>query len=382
MPDTPKTTLSSGNDDDLHSGFYRGDGHEILSDPNSMGSVSYSDVLFGTWSWQELEAAILGGAGTLPGQMVRASNEFNSSAANSVSDPATLERAAQSFQLVLRTLLTVNENMTSQVNALVGEGGPWKGPAATAYANFMSAFGKEITAISDAMAGGGGVALPQSVSDNTHSLSNAIMLATAIDRFYGQQIADTVNSVSNARMAVGAWNTLHLVLDAYYKKVETAMKNDLVQLLQNLAGHYMVTVNKAVTPSELANPFGTDAGQGLQTGTGAGLGNIPTGDAGGGLGGAGSVGDGTGASGTAPISAGPDVSSSGLGGGGLGGGAGGAGLDTGGLGGAGAGGGSAGLNAVVPDASSSGLGGGGLGGGAGGAGLDTGGLGGAGAGGG
>lgn len=257
MPDTTNITLSSGNKGDLHSGFYRGDGHEILSDPNTMGSVAYSDVLFSSWSWQELEAAILGGAGTLPGQMVAASNEFNRNAATSVSDPATLERAAQSFQLVLRTLLTVNQNMASQVNALAGEGGAWKGPAATAYANFMNSFGKEITAISDAMAGGGGVALPQSVADNSHSLGLAIMLATAIDRFYGQQIADTVNSVSDAQMTVGAWNTTQLVLDAYYKKVEEAMKNDLVQLLQNLAGHYMVTVSGAVTPPELANPFGT-----------------------------------------------------------------------------------------------------------------------------
>ncbi|MFD7001001.1 WXG100 family type VII secretion target, partial [Streptomyces mirabilis] len=335
MPDTTNPTLSSGSKGDLHSGFYRGDGHEILSDPNAMGSVAYSDVLFSGWSWQELEAAILGGAGTLPGQMVGASDEFNRNAATSVSDPATLERAAQSFQLVLRTLVTVNENMASQVNALVGEGGSWKGPAATAYANFMSSFGKEITAISDAMGGGGGVALPQSVADNTHSLGNAIMLATAIDRFYGQQIADTVNSVSNARMTVGAWNTMHLVLDAYYKKVEEAMKNDLVQLLQNLAGHYMVTVSGAVTPPELTNPFGADTGQGVP-GVDAGLGGIPAGDAGGSLAGPGAGGaGGADALGASPGLAGPDVSSSGLGGGGLGGGAGGAGLDAGGAGGAG-----------------------------------------------
>ena len=64
-------------------------------------------------------------------------NSGNQDHAQAVSDPASLQAAADAFYTVQQTLSDIAKSLSDQANALAGPNGPWTGDAADSFIDMM-----------------------------------------------------------------------------------------------------------------------------------------------------------------------------------------------------------------------------------------------------
>jgi uncharacterized protein YukE len=197
------------------------------------GSTDYQD-----WTWKQIKKAVTG---------MDPDHPENNSAASQLSNPQTLQDAADTFWYVEQVLQQVAQNLGDQTQALSGENGPWKGEAAQAFNSAMTSLTKQVTDMANALSGGitGDYNIPQQLANNAQHLREAISKLQDIDAWYAQQALkiDPSLTMSNGQVEV------HKL-----PQVVNMMTNDMRQVLTTLAGHYKVTQDSVAQPNMPKDP--------------------------------------------------------------------------------------------------------------------------------
>ncbi|MHA6757434.1 WXG100 family type VII secretion target [Streptacidiphilus sp. PAMC 29251] len=225
-----------GDTDYNGNGFNQGGDGAIFGDPGSdPGSVSDYD----TWDWKQIEAAI-------SGMSAGVDDSDNQSHALAVSDPNSLNKAANAFYAVQVTLSEIAESLDAQAKALAGPDGPWKGDAADSFINMMTTFSRQVKATADVLSGGatGTHSIPQQLADNAVNLLNAKNKIVEIDNWYANQaIQMGVHPMSNGLIPI-----------SQKPQLVQMMTSDMRGVLKSLAGEYQVTIDSVRSPQPITSP--------------------------------------------------------------------------------------------------------------------------------
>ena len=220
-------------------GFDQGGDGAVFGDPGSdPGSVSDYD----TWDWKQIEAAI-------NGMSAGVDNSDNSSHAASVSDPGSLQTAANAFYTVQMTLSGIAQSLSDQANALAGPNGPWTGDAADSFIDMINTFSKQVAATANVLSGGatGTHSVPQQLADNAVNLQNAQNKISEIDTWYANQaIQMGVTPMSNGLIPI-----------SQKPQLVQMMTSDMRAVLKSLAGEYQVTIDAVRSPQPITSPGDT-----------------------------------------------------------------------------------------------------------------------------
>ncbi|MEU3698354.1 WXG100 family type VII secretion target, partial [Streptomyces griseoviridis] len=251
---------------DYNQGGFRQDDSGIYGDPTVQGSTADYD----SWDWKQIMAAITGGSNLTPG----AGGENR---ASGVAAPQTLMTAANDFQYVQQVLTMVAQSLDAQAKALAGgNGAPWQGAAADAFADTMATFSKQVASTAEALAGG---TTGSSVAQNLVWSANALTVAQsnihAIDTWYaGQAMKVGVKPMANGLIPV-----------SQRPDIVEMMTNDMRAELKKLASNYAQVSQSLgqVQPKPVVSPV-RDPGSANGNG-GTGGGNGGTGGGSGGTGG-------------------------------------------------------------------------------------------------
>ena len=217
-------------------GFNQGGDGAVFGDPGSdPGSVSDYD----TWDWKQIMAAI-------NGMSAGVDNSDNTSHAQSVSDPTSLQTAADAFYSVQQTLAQIAQSLSDQANALAGPNGPWTGDAADSFIDMMNTFSKQVNATANVLSGGatGTDSVPQQLADNSVNLLNAQNKIVEIDNWYANQAIEMgVQPMSNGLIPI-----------SQKPQLVDMMTSDMRAVLKSLAGEYQVTIDTVRSPDPITSP--------------------------------------------------------------------------------------------------------------------------------
>ncbi|MGW2248744.1 hypothetical protein ACWCXH_00865 [Kitasatospora sp. NPDC001660] len=215
-------------------GFNQGNDGAVYGNPGSdPGSVGDYD----TWDWKQIEAAINGMA---------AGTGDDTGHGKAVSDPQSLQNAADTFYQVQLVLAGVAKSLVDQGKALAGEHGPWKGAAADSFMTMLTTFSKQVQATADVLSGGstGTYAVPQQLADNAANLANAQNLISQIDTWYANQaIAQGVHAMDNGLIPI-----------SQKPELVKMMTDDMRKVLKSLASEYQVTIDSVHAPGPITPP--------------------------------------------------------------------------------------------------------------------------------
>ncbi|HEY6494972.1 MAG TPA: hypothetical protein VIZ43_16985 [Trebonia sp.] len=207
------------------------------------GTAPSSHPDYSTWTWKQIEAAIVGGSQIPP-------DGGGSATAKSYADPNTLYQAADGFNFVMHTLLVVSQSILDQAFALAsGNTPPWKGQAADAFYDTMTVFSQQVSANANVLQGttSSGGSVPQQIADQGYNLAVAQAKIEAIDSWYATQAAKTLKAESNGLIPVSD-------IQGLPEKITETM----LPVLQGLVAEYEVTIN-AISP---VSPSFTNLGNG------------------------------------------------------------------------------------------------------------------------
>ncbi|MBC3841046.1 hypothetical protein GXW82_14425 [Streptacidiphilus sp. 4-A2] len=221
-------------------GFTQGGDGTVFGDPSSdPGSIQD----YNTWDWKQIEAAI-------NGMSAGVDNSANQEEAQSVSDPQSLQNAADIFYQVQVALSGVAQALTDQAKALAGDNGPWSGDAADSFLTMVDTFSKQITATADVLSGGtsGADSIPQQLANNAVNLQNAQQKISEIDTYYANEaVKSGVTPMSNGLIPISQRPQL----------VEW-MDEDMRAVLKSLASEYQVTIDSVRSPGAINSPLGNN----------------------------------------------------------------------------------------------------------------------------
>ncbi|QMU77119.1 WXG100 family type VII secretion target [Streptacidiphilus sp. PB12-B1b] len=219
-----------------NNGFNQGDDGAVFGDPGSdPGSVSD----YNTWDWKQIMAAI-------NGMSAGVDNSDNDTHALSVSDPSTLQTAADAFYTVQLTLSQIAQSLQDQANALAGPHGPWTGDAADSFIDMMTTFSKQVSATANVLSGGatGTDSVPQQLADNSVNLRTAQNKLVEIDNWYANQAIEMgVQPMSNGLIPI-----------SQKPQLVEMMTSDMRAVLKSLAGEYQVTIDTVRSPQPINSP--------------------------------------------------------------------------------------------------------------------------------
>ncbi|MER7752796.1 WXG100 family type VII secretion target [Kitasatospora sp. NPDC097643] len=273
-------------------GFHQGDDGAVFGNPDPSATGSRGD--YEVWDWKQIMAAINGMSSGV-------GNEANRSHARAISDPQSLQDAANTFYRVQKALEAVGKSLVDQAKALAGDDGPWRGAAADSFLDTMTTFSRQVLANAKVLSGGstGMHSVPHQLANNAVTLRNAQLKIVEIDTWY----ANRAQALGITPMSNG------LIPISLRPELVHAMSEDMRVVLKTLASHYQFTSDAIVSPQPVPSPVdGPGTGDGPNTADlpGGGPGPLPDpagiggglpggGDladlAGGGLGGAGGLGD-------------------------------------------------------------------------------------------
>ncbi|MFE3885225.1 hypothetical protein ACFXPQ_20350 [Streptomyces lydicus] len=221
------------------------------SSSKSSGSSDSANGDYSKYTWKQVMEAVTGSKPDDPG--VNGSD---------TSDPQSLQNAADTFWYAGQVLKEADENLSHQINALVGENGSWKGPAAQSFYKLMQNVSQQVSNLTDVLTGGitGDYNVPQQLANNAQHLREAIAKLHDIDVWYANQAIEYYNEhpgefkddivMDDGRIAVSQVKSIPPLLDS-----------DMRQVLIALAAHYKVT-GDSVPHATFSSPI-TGGGRGL-----------------------------------------------------------------------------------------------------------------------
>ncbi|MFJ9907452.1 hypothetical protein ACIRVK_31965 [Streptomyces sp. NPDC101152] len=209
-----------------------------MADSSTNGSGGGGSTDYQDWTWKQIKKAVTGKDPDQPA---------DDASASQLSNPQSLQDAADTFWYVEQVLQQVAQNLDGQTQALSGPNGPWQGEAAQAFNAAMTSLSKQVTDMANTLSGGitGDNNVPQQLANNAQHLREAISKLDDIDVWYANQALkiDPSLKMSNGRVEV------HKL-----PQVVNMMTNDMRQVLTTLAGHYKVTQDSVAQPNMPKNP--------------------------------------------------------------------------------------------------------------------------------
>ncbi|MFI9274618.1 WXG100 family type VII secretion target, partial [Kitasatospora sp. NPDC052896] len=222
----------------------------VVTDPDGTlhgnpDSGSFHIYDYDSWDWKHIELAILGLANGVD-------DARNEDMAKAVSDPQSLQDAADAFYQVQQVFTGVSQALADQGNALAGKDGVWKGDAADSFLDMIKLFSKQVVAVADVISGHGtsSDSVPQQLADNAVNLTNARNKISEIDNWYANQAqAMGIQPMSNGLYPISKSPQL----------VEW-ISRDMRAVLKSLANDYQVTVDSITSPPPVTSPLGGGGG--------------------------------------------------------------------------------------------------------------------------
>jgi len=214
--------------------FSQGNDGSLYGNPDTPGTASD----YSTWTWKQIEAAIDGGSMLLSGDQ---------SQAQGVSNPQTLWQAADIFNNVMILLQNIGQDLQASSQQFAGgDGSPWQGDAANAFATMMTGFSQEVLAAGNVLAGGssGLDSIPAQLITNGNALSTAQTEIEDLDTYYAEAaVAQGAPIMGNGLVEISAKPVL-----------VNEMTTQMLTVLDQLAHNYQVTVDSIISPNALNNP--------------------------------------------------------------------------------------------------------------------------------
>jgi len=230
--------MASSTDNTDGGQFDDGNDGSLYGNPTGNGSVED----YSTYTWQQIEAAILGGS------MLATTDD--QSQARSTADPSTLWTAAETFNDVMSLLSDIAQGLQTNATSLAGPDSVWQGDAANSFSTMITSFSGQVLAAANVLAGGpsGLDSIPEQLNQNGNALSVAQSDIEDIDTYYAQAaINEGAPIMSNGLVQISAKPVL----------VEE-MLHQMQQVFQSLYTNYQFTVDSIVAPSSVNNPLGDD----------------------------------------------------------------------------------------------------------------------------
>ncbi|MFJ9409138.1 hypothetical protein [Streptomyces sp. NPDC101393] len=189
-----------------------------------------------------------------------------------ISDPQTLQDAADSLWYVEQVIKDSAESLTQQTNQLVGENGSWKGPAAQSFHQVMSKLSEQVHDLGQTLSGGatGNYNVPQQLANNAQHLVDAGRILIDMDNFYAQEAINWY--AANRKITDEAdiiMDDTGQVAISKAPPVVDRMTSSMQGVITSLGTHYQLTANNIPKPNTVNNPGGSGSG-GPNTGPGAG----------------------------------------------------------------------------------------------------------------
>ncbi|MGW6449964.1 hypothetical protein [Lentzea sp. NPDC055074] len=221
------------------------EGALIALDDGSYGQKSDYD----TWDWKAIKSAIANLAAATEGTTVDKSER--------VSDPESLWDAAETFRKIKEVLIVVGDSVAEQAEAVGGEDGPWKGPAAAAVVGTMKQFAKSFYVHADQIDGGPArlTPTPEQLYSAGNYLQWAINAVNEIDYHYANEVIRIANEYNDR-----VWSQTMTFPDTQpvipyidpvlpngmievskFPKVVEAMTEDMRKVLKTVASEYETT---------------------------------------------------------------------------------------------------------------------------------------------
>ncbi|MER7016261.1 WXG100 family type VII secretion target, partial [Saccharopolyspora sp. NPDC000359] len=197
---------------------------------------------FYSWDWKTIKAAITGGAAVAGDQDARLLDLI---------DPQTLRVASTYFDHAEKTMENVATSLRQHAEALAGEDGAWKGPAAKQFLAKMQTFAQHLEANAEVLRGQDGTGDNSNVRiklyDNGNWLAWAQNAVNTIDHHYA--------AVARARGVGKTEDDLVTVSEdpEVVEAMTTAMRNVLIQLSGNYGWHVPDPGSVNVTPVDGGN---------------------------------------------------------------------------------------------------------------------------------
>ncbi|MFG2828504.1 hypothetical protein ACGFWI_13765 [Streptomyces sp. NPDC048434] len=235
--------MADGNEQtysDNNAGGFKTDSSGTWADAGGDTTGDYSN-----WDWRKIMSAIHGGA-------AYSEDAANADRAQRTSDPQTIQTAADSLYYTQRVLQEVAKAVSEQTEALTGEHGPWQGQAARALNSAMTKVARHTEEMANVISGGvtGDNSVPQQLADNAQHLREAIAKVNDIDVWYANQATQLRPDL---RMDNG------LVMVSKNQQIVKMMSDDMRQVLQALAKHYVITKDSVSQPGSPSDPNSTGA---------------------------------------------------------------------------------------------------------------------------
>ena len=227
--------MADGTTDPTDGGqFTQGNDGSLYGNPDTPGTAGD----YSSWTWKQIEAAIDGGSMLLSGDRSQAQN---------VSSPQTLWQAGDIFNNVMVVLQNVGQGLQASAKQFAGgDGSPWQGDAANAFATMMTGFSNEVLAAGNVLGGGssGLDSVPAQLITNGNALSTAQTEIEDLDTYYAEAaVAEGAPIMGNGLVEISAKPVLVAEMTAQMQTV-----------LTQLAHNYQVTVDSIISPNALNNP--------------------------------------------------------------------------------------------------------------------------------
>ncbi|MCZ1007831.1 hypothetical protein O1L68_14965 [Streptomyces lydicus] len=179
----------------------------------------------------------------------------NDGSAKFIADPQSIQDAADTFWYAEQVIQRAADSISEQAQALAGENGPWKGPAAQALNRVMGTLSKQVKDLGDTLSGGitGDYNIPQQLANNAAHLREAGQKIADIDFFYAKQALaqDPSLMMDNGSVHIGA-----------KPELVSMMTQDMQQVVKSLSSHYKVTEDNVAQPKSPTPPTGGAPGPG------------------------------------------------------------------------------------------------------------------------
>ncbi|MEV7739452.1 hypothetical protein AB0O75_46770 [Streptomyces sp. NPDC088921] len=263
MPKKDPLLDANADEDELPDYIAIGAGGEYVFDLQSLfteADAKNEDWILNKSPWQAIEVMIVGASGKYFGQPVAASNETNKGMAAGISNPEVMRQYATAFDYAEKAYRNIGNTLHALTEALTGETGPWRGPAAKKFASVITVLGDECLACADSLAATSiHLPLAQQVADDAASLEGARALTVEVDDFYGKQL----EAASGIVIGDSSGKQTHGRFAAFLVELEQLLKRDLISIIHAVNKNYMVTVGAVVPPPNIKDPFaagGDDSG--------------------------------------------------------------------------------------------------------------------------
>ncbi|MFI1821891.1 hypothetical protein ACH413_33370, partial [Lentzea sp. NPDC020367] len=229
MADDISNGLADNKASDLNKdGFRTGPNGGLFPDPAHL-STNHSD--FESWDWVRIRTAVVGYASA--SSSVVSSGGFVQPSADSI------RRASVVLNRARAALLYVGDNIRLQTEALAGENGAWKGPAADAFRSMNLLFAAKLHAKAEQINGGelaGPNNVPRQLWNSGNFLEWAQQNIIRLDNEYAKYIAVTGVTLNNGLAKIEG-------------ELAAQMTNAMRSVVRILADQYSYNTNSVTPPN-------------------------------------------------------------------------------------------------------------------------------------